>query len=54
MSLIVGAAALTPTAVSVRLHPPAKLPWSPAPSSTTYSDHVPLAVNPLNADNTAP
>src|SRR2546430_12717527 len=43
-----------PEVVMVRLHPPAKLPWSPGPSSNRYKDQVPLAPVPLNADNVAP
>src|SRR6185436_5649244 len=49
MSLIVGGAAPPPVVVIFKLHPPAKLPTSPAPSSTTYNDHAPLAGWPLNA-----
>jgi hypothetical protein len=42
---------VAPTVVSVKLHPPANEPRSPGPSSNTYSDHVPFADCPLNADN---
>src|SRR5262245_30410576 len=35
----------------VRIQPPAKLPWSPPPSSNTYNDHTPLANCPLKEDN---
>ena len=39
------------TVVTVKLQPPAKLPWSPGPSSKIYNDHPPLGDVPLNADN---
>src|ERR1051325_8512546 len=34
-----------------RLQPAARLPRSPEPSSTTYSDQVPLGERPLNTDS---
>src|SRR3989442_2860673 len=51
---MVGAAPVSGTVVTVKLHPPPNEPWSPTPSSTTYNDHVPLADCPLNADNAVP
>ena len=36
--------------VTVKVQPPAKLPWSPFPSSKTNKDQVPLAVPPLKVD----
>jgi hypothetical protein len=41
------------TVVTAKLHPPAKLPRSPGPSSKTYNDHIPLGTVPLKADNAA-
>src|SRR6267143_706266 len=54
ISLIVGAAGPPPTVVTVRLQPPAKLPWSPGPSSNTYNAHAPLGCVPLNVENVLP
>src|SRR5882762_5741810 len=47
ISLIVGAAPVADKVFTVKLQPPAKLPESPAPSSTTYNDHVPFGSAPL-------
>jgi hypothetical protein len=38
------------TVVTVTLHPPAKVPWSPGPSSNTYKDHVPFGAEPMKSD----
>src|SRR2546425_500611 len=54
ISLIVGAAPVADTVVTVKLHPPPSEPWSPLPSSMTYNDQIPLAACPVNADNAVP
>src|SRR2546423_9369813 len=51
ISLMVGPAGPLDTVVMLTLQPDVRLPWSPAPSSTTYNDQGPLADWPLNTDN---
>ena len=46
--------AAAPAVVMLTLHPPAKLPASPGPSSRTFNDHVPLASVPLKTAKIVP
>src|SRR4051794_33784114 len=50
ISLIVGGDPLDEAVATVKLHPPAIVPWSPGPSSNTYRDQLPLGDWPLNTD----
>src|SRR5204863_5459392 len=54
ISLMTGGAEVGPVVVNVRLQPVAMLPWSPGPSSATYSDHAPFGLVPLKAANAVP